>query len=481
MRRVILLMTLLQGFAAVAQPPEPPKGYRWILQEQFSDEFDGDELDLDKWYNYHPNWKGRPPAMFHTDMVSVSEGSLQIKNQKLEEDSVVYNAWNKTYTTFSIAGGAVVSRTTEAHYGYYECRMKANKTLMSSTFWMSNRGAEGPKGCGDSYSEELDIQECVGRESSATDSFHKGMHSNTHYWYTDCDGKKQTYSEGSEEKVETDVTEDFHIYAAHWKDATEVTFYMDDLPGRNIKFRSDVTTSPFDRPMHINMVTETYDWVGVPTDEELADDTKNTTYYDWIRAYKMVANTLGTNTNHMTPIYEEDLSLMAVNYDFEEGDELSVRLNYKLNSNGSLKVELLDSDGALLSDANQALYYGYGHDRYNLLLSGASEVSKAAKTLRFSLYNGDQSLVDEQEVEVGDVTLGAAVNQESLLVYPNPVGDLLRSNTSDSIEVKLHSMHGKVVKEGQLSQQSPLDLSELPRGIYLLTSPGYSTSKLFKS
>ena len=39
--------------------------------------------------------------------------------------------------------------------------------------------------------------------------------------------------------------------------------------------------------MGINMVVETYPtpWIELPNDEELADDSKNKTYYDWIRSY----------------------------------------------------------------------------------------------------------------------------------------------------------------------------------------------------
>jgi hypothetical protein len=41
--------------------------------------------------------------------------------------------------------------------------------------------------------------------------------------------------------------------------------------------------------MFIHIVTETYDWEKqVPTAEDLKDKDKSTTYYDWVRAYKLV-------------------------------------------------------------------------------------------------------------------------------------------------------------------------------------------------
>ena len=47
--------------------------------------------------------------------------------------------------------------------------------------------------------------------------------------------------------------------------------------------------------MHVNLVTETYDWETPPTVEELNDDSINTTYYDWSRAYVLVPAGEATN------------------------------------------------------------------------------------------------------------------------------------------------------------------------------------------
>ena len=145
------------------------------------------KLDDTKWYDHHPTWKGRPPGLFMPSQVSVKDGYLQIKGRKLAKDTVIGG------NTFNIAGGAVVSKTTDAGFGYYECRVKAAETSMSTTFWLSSRKQyEGPKDCKDSYGLELDIQECIGREGDFKGKwFAKGMHSNAHFWYTDCEGKKE--------------------------------------------------------------------------------------------------------------------------------------------------------------------------------------------------------------------------------------------------------------------------------------------------
>ena len=285
---ILFILTVLVPTGLQAQPPKPGEGYRWVLNEQYSDEFNGESLDTKKWYNYHPYWQGRPPAKFTPSQVSVEDGNLVLKNKKIED--------SQPGDTWTIAGAAVVSRGETAHFGYYECSQKASNIRMSSTFWMSNRGAAGPDPCsGDRYSQELDIQEAVG---GATSDFNRAMHSNSHYNYTDCQGVKTNYSAGSKILLEEgQVSDTFHVYAAHWKNALRADFYLDGLYGNGVTFRTDVDDTPFERPMFINMVTETYDWVTPPTDEDLADDSRNTTYIDWIRAWKLVPIDEGIEEN----------------------------------------------------------------------------------------------------------------------------------------------------------------------------------------
>ena len=190
--QVLLIILPILNVVVSAQPPDPPLGKRWILNEAFSDEFNGTELDTSKWYDHHPTWNGRPPGIFLPSQVSVENGYMSITGEKLENDTVITSRGGRK-STFNIACGAVVSKSREAYFGYYECRFKAARTTMSTTFWLSSRASyDGSGDCSDSYGLELDIQECIGREGDFDGKyFAKGMHSNSHFWYTDCDGKKK--------------------------------------------------------------------------------------------------------------------------------------------------------------------------------------------------------------------------------------------------------------------------------------------------
>ena len=75
------------------------------------------------------------------------------------------------------------------------------------------------------------------------------------------------------------------MYGVWWVDANTVKFYHNDQYRFTIHPDTTFDKTPFDRPMHLNMVTETYAWETPPTAEELNDDSINTTYYDWVRAY----------------------------------------------------------------------------------------------------------------------------------------------------------------------------------------------------
>ncbi|WP_430932667.1 family 16 glycosylhydrolase [Saccharicrinis sp. 156] len=254
--------------------PPAPAGYQWIKNEKFSDEFNGSELDTTRWHQRSPFWKhGRPPATFRDYSVSVQDGYMQIKNSVLEGDP-----------KYNIAGGAVASKAMDARFGYYECRMKASSISMSSTFWLKNLPEKD--GCTRNR-QELDIVEVVGKRKTGHD-FTNILHSNTHYQLFDCQGNKNSKSVGGNCPIVPASNEAFHTYGCWWKDANTLLFYLDGEYKFTIKPSTEFNDKPFNRPMYMHLVTETYNWESPPTVEELNNDKINTTYYDWVRSYKLV-------------------------------------------------------------------------------------------------------------------------------------------------------------------------------------------------
>ncbi len=272
---ILLLPVANMWCATMAQTPPPaPEGYKWVVNPKFTDEFNGTRLDTAKWYDRSPFWvNGRKPATFRAYNVSVKDGFMQIKNGVLTGDSV-----------YSIAGGAVASKATDGFFGYYECRLKASSITMSSTFWMKNLPQK------DSCStnrQELDIVELVGKQKGKL-NFRDIMHANTHYSITTCDKKSDTKSIGGNCAIVPAANEAFHTYGCWWVDANTIRFYLDGEYKFTINPSTEYSKKPFNRPMYMHMVTETYNWEEPPTVDELNNDSINTTYYDWVHAYTLV-------------------------------------------------------------------------------------------------------------------------------------------------------------------------------------------------
>jgi len=274
---VCLLVFVVGAVDIFSAPPPAPEGYRWVRDNRFSDEFDGTGLNAKKWFDHHPRWKGRPPAKFVPSAIAVTNGHLRIRAGVLPEPD----------GRFTLSGGAVVSRSEEAFYGYYEARMKASTISMSSTFWMSNR----PQREGDaSVSHEIDINETVGAphpDPVWAKDWNKFMNANTHYFRRHL-GEKENLSNPGKAALETLADESFHTYAAWWVDAKTIRFHLDDEYQFTLHPKTNYSATPFDRPMHVNLVVETYDWMAPPALKDLTNDAINATYYDWVRAFKLV-------------------------------------------------------------------------------------------------------------------------------------------------------------------------------------------------
>ena len=367
---VILVFALGYSLCAQSGPPKPPMGKRWVLNPDFSDEFNGTELDKTKWLDHHPTWKGRAPGLFMPSQVSVRDGFLQIKGEKMEKDTVVGNA------TFYIKGGAVVSKKM-AQFGYFECRVKAAATTMSTTFWFSGKGGVGPKGC-DKYDQEWDIQECIGREGDFDGKyFASGMHSNAHYWYTECDGKRHDYRAAQVRFEDEELaSENFHVYGGWWRDENNASYYYDDRAPKHQQFFDSISKKPMDKPMYMRLVCETYPfpWISLPTDEELADDSKNTVKYDWVRSYRLIdaLSPIKTKTD-VIAIYDESVIFPSSIIELKSSEDLKIPLGFKANEDREIHIVLKDTKGKKVFEDSLTAYAGYANFEY--LLTPESKLS----------------------------------------------------------------------------------------------------------
>ncbi|MFS4467907.1 HYR domain-containing protein [Maribacter sp. 2210JD10-5] len=260
-------------------------GKKWVKVDDMSDEFNNDTFDDEKWHRNTATdgfgWIGRPPGLFESENVTVSDGNLNVTTVKFDSPKMVNG------NTFTHGGAIVRSKKTGNAGMYYECRMKANKTVMSSTFWLSMK-----QNCttGPIRKLELDIQECVGRTHDDTAVWAKNwdqiFHSNTFRHNRDCDTE---VNETQQISGKTDLSEKnydrFFVYGCWWKSPTEILFYIDGEYAYSITPPTD-----FDIDGHITMAIETYDWNPIDLSGSIFetgsfDDL--TTKYDWVRTWRL--------------------------------------------------------------------------------------------------------------------------------------------------------------------------------------------------
>ncbi|MER2493780.1 glycosyl hydrolase [Catenovulum sediminis] len=265
-------------FFVEGQAPEAEQ-QSWQLVDSMSDEFNDTEIDLSKW-QLEPvgngwSWIGRAPGLFKAENVKETNGAMEVTVSVLPKP-VQHNGREYLYQ------GAIVRSHQAGQPGwYFETRMKANATEMSSTFWLMSKGNTVKK-------LELDIQENVGHTTELTQSWAKEwdqiFHSNTIH-------RKNKYNpepvqiQGSI-KTETKNHERFYVYAAWWKSHDEIRFYLDG------KYVYSITPPiKWDVPGFIQMAIETYDWNPVPPDGGMVkrgSKSQRTTSYDWVRVWKPV-------------------------------------------------------------------------------------------------------------------------------------------------------------------------------------------------
>ena len=256
-----------------------PDATRWMTIQQMTDEFDGDSVDLDKW-QVEPignsfTWIGRPPGLFKADSVSVRGGDLCVEVGVLDKP---YEGEEGTYLYY---GGIVRSHHTGGVGDYFECRMKANATEMSSTFWLLSIG-------GPDEAQETDIQECVGRTTELTKKWARNwdaiFHSNSIHWRYFYEPRQVQNSAHS--KLAEKNHSRYFVYGAYWKSDDEIQFFLDGKYQYSIK-----PETRWNWPAYLHMAIETYDWNPVPEDGGLVasgTQEQRTTKYDWIRTWRLV-------------------------------------------------------------------------------------------------------------------------------------------------------------------------------------------------
>jgi len=326
-RRALLLSAFLVIYANVFAQPPAPAGFKWQKIEAMSDEFNnGNNFNTGKWHINNPEWPGRSPGLFEAKNVNQWGGQLKMTARKFKPWEVKDNprAGKSPYKKWT-HGGALIRSKAKTKYGYFETRMKANETFMSSTFWLINRASAG-SGCTRRVTE-ADITENVGVKMPAaqpwvnnvTNSMFSTLHSRgiSQQCLNQNPGWKNKMAQKSS-PIGAKASSGFHTYGAWWKGPRELIMYLDGRKVNTIRPESD-----FNIDMSIFLVVETYDWnpAPFPNGQNQVSDAggmagnfdQRTTDYDYVRSWKLVrTNAGGGNPGGGGIPYDKEIAIRSV-------------------------------------------------------------------------------------------------------------------------------------------------------------------------
>lgn len=267
-------------------PADAGNGNIWELQEHYSDDFNytGKTSHFtDKWNDsYFNGWTGPGLTYWTKDSTWVSDGNL------------IIGASRKAGTE-QVNAGVITSKTKVKYPIFLEAKIKVSNLELSSNFWLLSEDDQ----------REIDVLEVYG--GAKDEWFAKNMSTNFHVFFRDS-SDNEIISDFNDQTHNTPTwgtywREGFHRFGAYWKSATEVTFYINGQETPNgswtevIMKDKDYTGAILDKNQYnmdqeafIILDTEDHSWRSeagnIATDADLADNSKNKMYVDWIRVYK---------------------------------------------------------------------------------------------------------------------------------------------------------------------------------------------------
>ena len=249
----------------------------WVLDQKFSDEFNTNNIDQAKWWDFNPQWHGRRPAHFARSNVKLRKGKLVLTAKELNEKKVSAENKARGYDKYSTA---IVKSKKRSFYGYYEAKAKSMSAGVCNAFWLYDPLDESEKYIGGEYSEEIDIFEVFGRASKKEN--HRAYYAAVHRYETpyveSLVNKKKYKLENRYRKlvVDYDFFSEYHIYGFLWT-PDELIWFLD---GKEVFRRKN---DFFKRPLYIVFDAEIMEtWDGLPNSNDLPSNF----YVDYVRVWR---------------------------------------------------------------------------------------------------------------------------------------------------------------------------------------------------
>ena len=208
--QVALLMVFIpygsSGVEGGERSPHPKSASHehWILQSEYSDEFNEMQLDTAKWDNNVVDWG---VWSWEPENAWVKEGYLHLRMQ--------YHRHKRKGKTLFYTSGIIKSKASPIKYGYFEARIKAAQRFpgVCPAFW----GYRIEK---DLWTE-IDFVELTQHPNDV-----KLLYTNTHVFRHPRVPNERKIREPRSWRSPWDPRDDFHVYGCEWNDK-EINWYVD--------------------------------------------------------------------------------------------------------------------------------------------------------------------------------------------------------------------------------------------------------------
>lgn len=243
----------------------------WTPWQPMWDEFAGEALDSQKWWDYNPNWFGRAPGRFLPREVEVKAGSLRLTMQKDPALPVEhFYGENLTYRDFS--SGTIKSKE-RVLYGCFEIEARAMSSAGSSAWWFA--GSSWDQQENGIQQIEIDMFELGGK----TEGHDRALNMNAHVFRTPK--SRRHWNRGGIYKSPVRFDDAFHTYGIEWTPEF-IRYFFDGVLVRSLK------NTHWHAPMNMIFDSETmFDWLGEPKEEDLP----STFAVRYVRSWKNDATT----------------------------------------------------------------------------------------------------------------------------------------------------------------------------------------------
>ncbi len=230
---------------------------RWVKFEPMSDEFEGKQLDLNKWTVGMKWWKGRQPAFFSDKNVTVSDGKLRLTMRKEKLPPELEKLGYHDYTS------AALHTKARSCYGYYEVKARPMNSAGSSSFWFQRGDTTDPM-------TEIDVFEIGGNAKGFERRYNMTLH------VFDAVNPNRHWSVGDIWFAPWRLADAYHVYGLDWaKD--ELRFYVDGVIVHKVE------NTHWHYPLYLTFDSETMPhWFGMPADKHLP----STFSVEYLRAWK---------------------------------------------------------------------------------------------------------------------------------------------------------------------------------------------------